>query len=319
MGLLPMDLDILPPSDDRVFKLILTSPDSKPVLMDLISSIIGRKVVDVQHRGNELAPGDMEEKAERLDVNCMIDDGTQIDLEMQASHIEEDKDGEHQNLKGKGIYYLCDLHSSQSSKGVRRYDKLSKTYQVTFCSYTVFPNRKEYVNSFSLRHDVDNELLSDALWVVYVELSKLQETIKKSVGTMSDLDKWAVFFQYASDPKYRENLNKVIDSKEELQMAGNLLMSISQDEHERAVFRSRRMYQSDLESNLATAEDRGRKEGRIEGKIEGRIEGRIEGKIEGRKEEKRDLARRLLSFGLPINQIALYTELTESEIRNLLS
>ena len=24
MGLLPMDLDILPPSDDRVFKLILT-------------------------------------------------------------------------------------------------------------------------------------------------------------------------------------------------------------------------------------------------------------------------------------------------------
>ena len=86
-------------------------------------------------------------------------------------------------------------------------------------------------------------------------------------------------------------------------MAGNLLMSISQDEHERAVFRSRRMYQSDLESNLATAEDRGRKEGRIE----------------GRKEEKRDLARRLLSFGFPINQIALYTELTESEIRNLLS
>ena len=39
MGLLPMDLDILPPSDDRVFKLILTSPDAKPVLMDLRSCI----------------------------------------------------------------------------------------------------------------------------------------------------------------------------------------------------------------------------------------------------------------------------------------
>jgi hypothetical protein len=32
MGLLPMDADILPPSDDRVFKLILTSPVTKPVL-----------------------------------------------------------------------------------------------------------------------------------------------------------------------------------------------------------------------------------------------------------------------------------------------
>ena len=27
MGLLPMEADILPPSDDRVFKLILTSPE----------------------------------------------------------------------------------------------------------------------------------------------------------------------------------------------------------------------------------------------------------------------------------------------------
>ncbi|MCI9456709.1 MAG: hypothetical protein HFE44_07005 [Oscillospiraceae bacterium] len=43
-------------------------------------------------------------------------------------------------------------------------------------------------------------------------------------------------------------------------MAGNLLMSISQDENEHAVFRSRRMYESDLISNLATAEDVGRKE-----------------------------------------------------------
>ena len=32
MGLLPMDMDILPPSDDRVFKLILTKDDAKPVL-----------------------------------------------------------------------------------------------------------------------------------------------------------------------------------------------------------------------------------------------------------------------------------------------
>ena len=73
-------------------------------------------------------------------------------------------------------------------------------------------------------------------------------------------------------------------------MAGNLLMSISQDENEHAVFRSRRMYESDLISNLATAEDVGRKEGRKEG--------------------MRDVARNLLSMGLPISQIALATYLT---------
>ena len=111
MGLLPMDLDILPPSDDRVFKLLLTSPDAKPVLIDLISSIIKRPVVGVEVRNNEIPPSDTEEQAQRLDVNCRIDDGSQVDLEMQASRIQEDSDGRHQNLKGKSVYYLCDLHS----------------------------------------------------------------------------------------------------------------------------------------------------------------------------------------------------------------
>lgn len=275
MGLFPMGADILPPSDDRVFKLILTKQEAKPVLMDLISSIIGRPVVDVEVRNSEIPPDDTREKAERLDVNCRIDDGSQVDLEMQASRIQEDSDGTHQNLKGKSIYYLCDLHSSQPSKGVRRYDRLARTYQVTFCSYTVFPKRRQYVNSFSLRHDADNELLSDAIHVVYVELSKLQEIMEKSVDDMTDLEKWAVFFQYASEPTYRETVNEVIASKEVLQMAGNLLMSISQDERERAVFRSRRMYQTDLQSDLATAEDRGERRGRAEGRAEGHVEGTI--------------------------------------------
>lgn len=188
---------------------------------------------------------------------------------MQASRIQEDIGGSNQNLKGKSIYYLCDLHSSQPSKDIRRYDKLAQTYQVTFCSYTVFPDKKPYVNSFSLRHDEDNELLSDAIHVIYVELSKLQEIIEKSVEDMTDLEKWAVFFRYASKPTHRGTVNKVIVSKEVLKMAGNLLMNINQDEQERAVFRSRKMYQTDLQSDLATAEDRGRAEGRAEDMAEG--------------------------------------------------
>ena len=309
MGLLPMNMDILPPSDDRVFKLILTKDDSKPVLMDLISAVINRPVVDVVVRNNEPPPGDTSEKAERLDVNCSIDDGSQADLEMQASPIEEDADGEHQNLKGKSIYYLCDLHSSQSSKGVRRYDRLARTYQVTFCSYTVFPYRTEFVNSFSLRHDKDNELLSNAVQIYYIELSKLKGVLKKPVEAMADLEKWAIFFRYANDGNCREKVNEIIKSKEAMQMAGELLMSISQDERERAVFRSRRMYQTDLQSNLATAEDRGRRLGRQEGLQEGLQEGRSERNFE--------IARMMLSAGEPTEKIMSYTGLTRQEITQL--
>jgi hypothetical protein len=100
---------------------------------------------------------------------------------------------------------------------------------------------------------VTNELLSDAIHVIYVELSKLGGIIRKSVDKMTDLEKWALFLQYANIPEYRETVNEVIRSKEALQMAGSLLMNVSKDERERAVYRSRRMYQTDMQSNLATA------------------------------------------------------------------
>ena len=93
MGLLPMGADILPPSDDRVFKLILTDPKAKPGLIKLISAIIGRNVVDVTLYPNEPPAGSVYEKAERLDINCKIDDGSQVNLEMQATRLQEDADG----------------------------------------------------------------------------------------------------------------------------------------------------------------------------------------------------------------------------------
>ena len=62
-------------------------------------------------------------------------------------------------------------------------------------------------------------------------------------------------------------------------MAGNLLINISQDERERAILRSRRMYETDMQSNLATAEDRGERRGLAEGRTEGLAAGRTEGTL----------------------------------------
>ena len=293
MGLLPHDIDILPASDDRVFKLLLTSPKAKPGLIKLIAGVIRRNVLDVSVHSNELPVTDTKEKAERFDVNCKIDDGSQINLEMQASRMKEDVGGEHRNLKGKSIYYLCDLHSSQPSKGEKRYDRLARTYQVTFCSYTIFPKRDEYVNSYSVRHDVDNELLSDAVQVVFIELSKLDEVIKKPVEEMTDLEKWSIFFQYAQDPDYREIVNKIIQSEEVLTVASELLMSISRNEQERAIFRSRRKFQTDYDSDMATSKDNGIAEG------------------------IQLVAKNLLKMNMPIDQIVTATGLRPEEVKDL--
>jgi predicted transposase/invertase (TIGR01784 family) len=177
-----------------------------------------------------------------------------------------------------------------------------------------------------MRHDGDNELLTDAIRVVYLELSKLNSIVKKSVSAMTDLEKWAVFFKYANDPAYRETVNEVIESKEVFKVAGELLMGISKDERERAVFRSRRMYQTDMASDFATVEDRGRAEGRLEGRTEGLLEGRTEGllegqakgRTEGRTEGIIEVARNLIRMSIPFEQILSATHLSDNELERLL-
>ena len=84
-------------------------------------------------------------------------------------------------------------------------------------------------------------------------------------------------------------------------MAGEVLMSISQDERERAIFRNRRIALADLESNMVTAK-------RI-GKAEGLAEGRATGLA--------DVARNLLKMNMPLEQIITATGLTRAEVEAL--
>ena len=192
--------DILPAKDDQIFKSLLTrsEPESKIVLMDVIGSVIGRKVTDVVIKNNEPATMDVSQKQERLDVNCEIDGREIVNIEMQSSHIRELPDTEHRNLKNKAAYYGCDLFSSQSIKG-RSYAELVKTYQITFVAYTIFPKLSEYRNEFKLR-TAEGDILTNDLAYIFIELSKLKEVLEKPVENMTPLEMWSIFFECADNP-----------------------------------------------------------------------------------------------------------------------
>jgi len=87
------------------------------------------------------------------------------------------------------------------------------------------------------------------------------------------------------------------------------MLSISQDEKERAVFRSRRMYQTDMDSNMATAERRGRREGEAKGRAEGRAEGELVKALA--------IAQNMMKRNRPIDEIIEDTGLTREEVENI--
>ena len=256
-GFIQNDVDILTPTDDGIFKSLLTrdEPESKIVLMDIISSIIGYKVVDVVILNNELPITDILQKQERLDVNCKIDNGDLINIEMQSTKMRNTNNNKMKAFFDRITYYACDLYLSQGIKG-KSYEKLSKAYQITFADFTVFKDREQFINHFKFKNE-DGDTLTDDVNIIIIELSKLDKTLTKPIEKMSSLEMWLVFLEYVDNVGKREIINKIIGVKEEVEMAGALLQSISKDEFERARFLSRRKFENDLESDLYTARQEG--------------------------------------------------------------
>ena len=107
-------------------------------------------------------------------------------------------------------------------------------------------------------------------------------------------------------------------------MAGTLLKSISKDERERAHFRSRRMFQTDMEHNLITAKqngiDIGEKRGISIGEKRGISIGEKRGEeraVKRHKGEREEAARTLMSNGVPVEIIIKSMKLTPDEKKAL--
>jgi len=246
--------ELLPPSEDGVFKTLLTHPDAEPILRDVIESFLRFPITRIQVRNTELPISDIKEKRECFDVNCSIDDGSQAEVEMQSQAMKGDSHYTGHNIvKSRSIYNLCDLHSKQAGRGIR-FDMLLRSYQITFCGYTVFPEQNNFINRFSFRN-INGYELSNAVGIIFIELSKLSGIIKKSIKDMTGEEQWSIFFAYGGDSKYVDLISKLCKVRSEIKMARELLGTISSDERERAIFRSRRKLEMDMEHDRTVTRD----------------------------------------------------------------
>jgi predicted transposase/invertase (TIGR01784 family) len=313
--------DILPPYEDGVFKTLLTHPRATPILKDVLSIFLELDIETVIVRNVEPPISYIDEKRERFDVNCEFNGGSQAEVEMQAKAMAGDTmKNKHKDIKSRAIYNINDLHSSQDGMGVN-FSKLKRTFQITICGYTIFHDKKKFINQFSWR-DPEGYLLGDDETIVFVELSKLGEAMEKPVEMMSGKEKWSIFFAYGADPSKKELIGKLADSKEEIRMAINLLAEISKDENERLRYRARRKFEMDLASQIIAVTSESWSEGKAEGILEGKAEGILEGKAEGILEgeakcmlkEKEAIAKKLISLGFDNSIIEQSTGFSTDEI-----
>jgi hypothetical protein len=110
---------------------------------------------------------------------------------------------------------------------------------------------------------------------------------------MSSAERWSVFFRHVTEIEKRDLVNEILEHEEGIEMASEVLLTVSRDEIERAILDHEYKNALDMQSLLVGA------------------------KREGKAEGLEQTARKLKARGRPMNEIAEDTGLSPEAIEQL--
>ena len=305
-------------TSDVVLKMFFTSdlPESNYCLRKFIGAVIGREVTEAKVINPELPPSYKGDKSSRLDINCTLENGDRIDVEMQCTKENDDQ-------RERALYYGGKLVSTALKKG-RPYKELKKSYQIMITNYKEF-NDNEFYTDFQMYSVKKKITLSDREKIIFIELPKLKKLLECDFETLSALQLWSIMIKYNQDENIMDRLRSTAKFQEDKEMADMVLDHISEDLHTWAVNLSREKYERDRISSLTYAREtglkkglkKGRKQGMKHGMKKGLKQGREQGIAEGSHAKAIEAAHNFLQMGLSKEQVAQGTGLSLEEIQKL--
>lgn len=279
---IPPDRMLLDPKIDSIFKTIFTQDceASRIALKGLVTAIIGYEPEEITVINSEPPKDIITAKDIRLDLNCRMSNGEQINIEMQTCLTDS------LSLKARTAYYGCRLVAGLAMHG-RDYDRMPKVYQVMFTNFVLFGG-SDFLRRFTFASG--KEELTDKLQIIFVQLP-----LVAGKENLQELEKWSIFFRDSAEISKRDVLNRIICSDLRIQKAAEVLMYVSQEERERAIAESRLKWKLDYQSDMIIAERKGVQQGIQQGTLE--------------------VAKKMLAEGIPDDVILRVTGLTLEEIR----
>jgi predicted transposase/invertase (TIGR01784 family) len=239
-----VDGEILSPLVDYIFKRIFTADEtnSKKALIDFINSVLEHeeddKIVDLTIVSAQIPVDKGTEKKSIFDIRAKYNNGRQAVIEMQKEATP--------GFKKRSQHIISRTYGSQEISG-SDYDKLEKCYVICITNFNVIKKTTDYIKDYRFRDRQGNDLTDDET-IVFLDLSKIEKVLTKPVDEITNVEKWAVFFKYINDESKRDVLNKILEGKEGIRMATNILLTVSKDEEARAQYESELRFQLDQNS-----------------------------------------------------------------------
>jgi predicted transposase/invertase (TIGR01784 family) len=245
-----MDYDILPPTNDWVFKLLFGDERNKSILIALLKSFVKlpEEEYELTFLDTHLKPEAEDEKLGIVDVKVKTKTGKIINIEIQVNSFGD--------IGNRLSFYKSKLIVEQVAKG-EDYNVIQKVICICITNHELFAGEKDYQNNFRFIDEKNGLCFEDIPEEIYtLELPKVPETNDGTAGW-----EWMQFLR----AKRKEEIEMIAVQNPEIRKAADTLYELSADEKVRAEYEMREKAWRDRMWQINSGIEKGRQEGRKEG------------------------------------------------------
>ncbi len=241
------------PRVDFAFKKLFGSEENKDLLISLINSIVmeADRVKDIELRNPYNLADYQAGKMSILDIKAQDTTGGWYNIEMQI--------GEDLNFDKRAIYYWAKLVTDQLSEGMM-FRELKKTVSINILDFNFVPTEIEYHNRYKIINTTtgEDDGLHDIFELHYIEMRKFKKDYHELAAP---LDRWVTFLTKAHELT-KGHIPISLSSDPEILKAIDAVDRMF-DEEERAIYETRMQSLADVESKIASAEEKGIEKGEL--------------------------------------------------------
>lgn len=239
---------IMLPTVDICFKGLMNNPKVRKGFIAALLGIAPDEICRTTLLPTILRQDYPDDKLGILDVRVMIEDGTQIDMEMQVAYFEY--------WDARSLFYLGKIFTEQLKKG-ETYENLKKCIHVSILDFVRFEEDDQCCRTISFCDKNTGREYTDLMEIQILELKKLPKDLK----TDDEIISWMLFL----GGKNRKEFEDMAKTDEYIEEAYRELEKMSADEQTKLEYEAReraiRDYNSQMNSALKRGVQRGIQQG----------------------------------------------------------
>lgn len=244
---------LMKPKIDYAFKEIMRNEKAR---IGFLSAILHLNPMDIKKTillNTNLSKEHKEDKQGILDVRILMNNNTEIDIEIQLSPLNVWAD--------RSLFYLSKMYTDQIEQG-QSYTVFKKCVSISILDFKLFKDTEEFYSCFHILEDTRHILYTDKMEFHVLELPKLPKELKEDTN---DIVLWGKFISAES----KEEFDMLAEKNEYINSAYEQLQVISQDKQKQMEYTARMKAVLDYKQSMLEARQEGEKIGEQRGEQRG--------------------------------------------------